>query len=170
VFETRQVLAGMNKTKLNRGRRETRPTEYTGDFGRVRFIDREEKGTTRAIGPTGMRGFLEYGPTRPGPFGEVVGLIDESKVVFRYLPWGSVEPGRHAFEVRYEGSEYVLASRGRRPTPRLEAVDGSVLATFGARSGSVGDSLTPAEYLLVALIAGSGLAEVTLPQSWMARH
>jgi hypothetical protein len=117
-----------------------------------------------------VRGLLEYGPSKPGPFGEVIGLIDESKVVFRYKPWGSVEPGRHAFEVRYEGTEYVLVSRGRRPTARLEAMDGTVLAVFGSRSGRVRAGLSPEEEVLVALIAGSGLAEVTLPQSWAARH
>jgi len=113
---------------------------------------------------------LEFGPTKPGPFGEVIGLIDESKVVFRYRPWGSVEPGRHAFEVRYEGAEYVLVSRGRRPTARLEAIDGTVLAMFGGRSGRSWEGLTVEEEVLVALIAGSGLADVTLPQSWAARH
>jgi hypothetical protein len=122
------------------------------------------------VGSSGVRGLLEYGPSKPGPFGEVIGLIDESKVVFRYKPWGSVEPGRHAFEVRYEGTEYVLVSRGRRPTARLEAMDGTVLAVFGGRSGRVRAGLSPEEEVLVALIAGSGLAEVTLPQSWAARH
>lgn len=113
---------------------------------------------------------LEYGPSVPGPFGEVVGLIDESKVVFRYLPWGTVEAGRHAFEIRHEGTEYVLASRGRRrPVPTLETSDGRPLATFG-RSGTAADPLEPAEVMLVALIAGSGIYSVTLPQSWAARH
>lgn len=160
----------MHKTKLHTPRGDVRPSEFRGPFGTVRFTNNTKSDNTDAIGPTGIHGVLEYGPSKPGPFGEVIGLIDDSKVVFRYLPWGSVEPGRHAFEVRYEGAEYVLASRGRRPTAGLEALDGSVLATFGARGGKVSDRLTPAEYVLVALVAASGLAEVTLPQSWMARH
>lgn len=162
----------MQKTKLTRARGSDRPTEFTCQSQTVRFVDQAVKGKTRAVGPNGLRGLLEFGPSTPGPFGEVVGLIDESKVVFRYLPWGSVEPGRHSFEVRYEGAEYLLASRGRRGTPTLEAVDGTALATFGrySDSGRAADDLTPAEEILVALIAASGLALVTLPQSWAARH
>ena len=160
----------MQKTRLVRGRGESRPTEFRRDSRSVRFVDRDQKGKTRVVGPTGVRGLLEYGPSKPGPFGEVVGLIDESKVVFRYRPWGSVEPGRHAFELRHEGTEYVRVSRGRRPAPRLEAMDGTVLAVFGSRSGRAWPGLTVVEEVLVALIAGSGLADVTLPQSWAARH
>ena len=90
--------------------------------------------------------------------------------LFRYRPFGSVEPGRHSFEVRYEGTEYVLVSRGRRPKPQLESADGAVLAVFGSRSGRAAHSLTVEEEVLVALIAGSGIGAVTLPQSWNARH
>ena len=160
----------MHKTRLIRTRGETRPTEFRRNSRSVRFVDRETRGKTRAVGPTGVRGLLEYGPSKPGPFGEVVGLINESKVVFRYLPWGSLEPGRHAFEVRFEGAEYILVSRGRRPTPRLEAMDGTLVAVFGNRSGRAWPGLSLEEEILVALIAGSGLARVTLPQSWAARH
>ncbi|NNC91913.1 MAG: hypothetical protein HKN80_05425 [Acidimicrobiia bacterium] len=160
----------MKKTRLVRARGESRPTQFRRDSRSVRFVDTETRGKTRAVGPTGIRGLLEYGPSKPGPFGEVIGLIEESKVVFRYLPWGAVEPGRHSFEVRYEGAEYVLVSRGRRPTPQLEAIDGTVLAVFGNRSGRASSELTQQEEVLVALIAGSGLANVTLPQSWAARH
>jgi len=161
---------GMHKTRLIRSRSEGRPTEFRHNSRSVHFVDRDQKGKTRAVGPTGVRGLLEFGPSKPGPFGEVIGLIDESKVVFRYLPWGSVEAGRHAFEVRFEGAEYILVSRGRRPTPRLEAADGTVMAVFGNRSGQAWPGLTAEEEVLVALIAGSGLAAVTLPQSWAARH
>jgi len=162
----------MQKTKLIRTRGGERPTEFICRSQTFRFVDLAVKGKTRAVGPTGLRGLLEFGPSTPGPFGEVVGLIDESKVVFRYLPWGSVAPGRHSFEVRYEGAEYLLVSRGRRGTPTLEAADGTALATFGrhSNSGRAADGLSAAEELLVALIAGSGLGKVTLPQSWAARH
>ncbi len=160
----------MQKTQLIRPRGQTRPTEFTFSDRTIRFVDRGRNGKTRVLGPTGIRGLLEFGPSSPGPFGEVVGRVDESKVVFRYRPWGSVERGRHAFEVRYEGTEYVLVSRGRRPTPQLEAVDGRILAVFGSRSGRIARNVTPEEEVLVALIAGSGLADVTLPQSWAARH
>jgi hypothetical protein len=160
----------MPKTKLIRDRGASRPRLLKGPFGTVTFTAPEQNSKTWAVGPTGVRGLLEYGPSVPGPFGEVVGLIDESKVVFRYLPWGSVESGRHAFQVRYEGAEYILVSRGRRrPVPTLEAVDGRVLATF-AGSGTAADELTVEEVILVALIAGSELASVTMPQSWAARH
>ncbi len=162
----------MKKTKLIRTRGVDRPAEFRIQSRTVRFVDQAVRGKTRAVGPTGMRGLLEFGPSTPGPFGEVVGLIDESKVVFRYLPWGSVEPGRHSFEVRYEGAEYLLVSRGRRGTPTLEEAGGTALAVFGrySSSGRASDDLTAAEEVLVALIAGSGLAQATLPQSWAARH
>jgi hypothetical protein len=160
----------MKKTRLKRERGELRPAEFDGHLGSVRFTDRSQNSRTRAVGPDGLRGMLQYGPSTPGPFGEVIGLIDEAKVVFRYLPWGAVVAGRHAFEVRHEGAEYVLVSRGRRPTPQLETPDGTVVATFAGRTGTVADSLTPAEYLLAALIAGSGIGDVTLPQSWNARN
>ena len=160
----------MKKTRLKRERGESRPAAFDGHLGTVRFTDRVHNSRTRATGPAGRHGFLEFGPSTPGPFGEVIGLIEESKVVFRYLPWGAVVAGRHAFEVRHEGAEYVLASRGRRPTPQLETPDGTVVATFGGRTGTVADSITPTEYLLAALIAGSGIGDVTLPQSWSARH
>lgn len=125
---------------------------------------------TWAVGPSGKRAHLDYGPAVPGPFGEVVGLIDDGKVVFRYLPWGTVAPGRHAFEVRYEGAEYVLASPGRRrPIPTLTDSDGRTIATFG-RTGSIAEGVSDEESLLVALIAGSFVYRVTLPQSWAARH
>ena len=160
----------MPRTKLIHDRGATRPRRLTGVFGTVTFTAPEQNAKTWAVGPDGMRGLLEYGPSVPGPFGEVVGLIDESKVVFRYLPWGSVESGRHAFEIRHEGDAYVLASRGRRrPVPTLENGDGRVLATFG-RSGTAADGLSAAEVLLVGLIAGSSIFSVTMPQSWAARH
>ncbi|MCP5114394.1 MAG: hypothetical protein GY953_26490, partial [bacterium] len=147
----------MRKTKLTRRRGESRPIHFTrGGHGQVRFIDRDRNSATRVIGPTGVHGLLPFGPSSPGPFGEVVGLIDESKVVFRYLPWGSVEAGRHAFDVRHEGAEFVLVSRGRRPVSQLETSDGKVVAVFGNRSGRAARSLTPEEEVLVALIAGSG--------------
>jgi len=160
----------MQKTKLKRSRDGSRPTEFTRHSRTVRFVDGGHNGTTRVVGPTGLRGMLEFGPSSPGPFGEVVGLIDESKVVFRYRPWGSVERGRHAFEVRYEGAEYVLVSRGRRATPQLEELDGTTLAVFGPRIGRASSELTYEEEILVALIAGSGLARVTLPHGWATRH
>ncbi|MDH3538397.1 MAG: hypothetical protein OEP52_00215 [Acidimicrobiia bacterium] len=160
----------MHKTRFVASGGESRPTEFRFDSRSFCFIDREQSGKTRVVGPTGVRGLLEYGPSTPGPFGEVIGLIDESKVVFRYRPWGSVEPGRHSFEVLYEGTEYVLVSRGQRPSAQLESIDGAVLAVFGGRSGRASADLTAEEEVLVALIAGSRLAEVTLPQSWAARH
>ena len=160
----------MPKTKLILDRGATRPRSLKGAFGTVTFTAPEQNAKTWAVGPGGMRGLLEYGPSVPGPFGEVVGLIDESKVVFRYLPWGSVEPGRHAFEIRHEGAAYVLASRGRRrPVPTLENGNGRVLATFG-RTGTATEDLSPGEVLLVGLIAGSSIYDVTMPQSWAARH
>jgi hypothetical protein len=160
----------MPRTKLIRDRGASRPRLMKGPFGTVTFTAPDQNSKTWAVGPTGVRGQLEYGPSVPGPFGEVVGLIDRSKVVFRYLPWGFIEPGRHAFHILFEGAEYVLASRGRRrPVPTLETVDGRVLATF-ARSGTAADDLTVEEVVLVALIAGSELADVTMPQSWAARH
>jgi len=160
----------MRKTTLVRARGETRPVEFICHHDTYKYLDRSDRSKTRVSGPTGVHGYLEFGPTTPGPFGEVVGLIDESKLVFRYQPWGSVERGRHALEVRYEGSEYVLVSRGRRPTPQLELIDGTVLARFGPRKGRLARSLTPEEGVIVALIAASGIADITLPQSWAARH
>ena len=160
----------MKRTKLVTDRGATRPAKLHGPFGTMRFTDLDQKGRTRVVGPSGATGLLKFGPTTPGPLGEVVGLIDESKVVFRYRPWGSVEPGRHAFEIRYEGAEYVLVSRGRGPTPQLEAGDGKVLAAFGRRWGRASRELTDVEAVLVALIAASGIAAVTLPQGWLARH
>ena len=160
----------MRRTKLVQDRSASRPRQLKGAFGAVTFTAPGQNAKTWAVGPDGTRGLLEYGPSTPGPFGETVGLIDESKVVFRYLPWGSVEPGRHAFQIRYEGAEYVLASRGRRrPIPTLEGIDGRVVATFG-RSGTAATGLSPAEIVLIGLIAGSEIAAVTLPQSWAARH
>ena len=160
----------MEKTTLVRGRGEPRPVEFVCHGESFRYLDRAERSKTRVIGPTGIRGHLDFGPTTPGPFGEVVGLIDESKVVFRYRPWGSVERGRHALDVRYEGAEYILVSRGRRPTPRLESIDGTTVAVFGPRRGRLARVATPQEGVLVALIAASGIANITLPQSWAARH
>ena len=160
----------MIKTTLVRARGETRPVAFACHGDSFHYVDRAERSKTRVVGPTGIHGHLEFGPTTPGPFGEVVGLIHESKVVFRYRPWGAVEPGRHALEVRYEGAEYVLVSRGRRPTPQLEAIDGAVLAVFGSRKGRLARDATSEEEVLVALIAASGIAGITLPQSWAARH
>ena len=159
----------MRRTKLVFQRGASRPRQLKGPFGVVTFTAPEQNAKTWAVGPDAMRGLLEYGPSVPGPFGEVVGLIDEAKVVFRYLPWGLVEPGRHSFQIRYEGAEYVLASRSRRGLPTLEGADGRVLATFG-RSGTAADDLSPAEVVLVGLIAGSEIGAVTMPQSWAARH
>lgn len=160
----------MRRTKLVYDRGATRPRQLRGPFGSVTFTAPDQNSKTWAVGPTGIRALLEYGPSVPGPFGEVVGLIDEGKVVFRYLPWGTVEAGRHAFEVRYEGAEYVLASRGRRrPLPTLTASDGRTVATFG-RTGSVAEGISKEEVMLVALIAGSAVFQVTMPQSWAARH
>ena len=160
----------MKKTKLVRDRGEARPSRFIGPHSTIRFIDRHDNARTRVCGPHGMEGGLEFGPTAPGPFGEVIGHIDESKVVIRYRPWGSVEPARPAFEIRFEGTEYVLVARGRRPTPQLEDIDGQVLARFGKRVGSATRSLNPDEEILVALIAGSGVADTTMPQSWSARR
>lgn len=160
----------MKRTKLVIDRGATRPARLHGPFGVMHFTDLEQNGSTRVVAPSGAVGLLKFGPTTPGPLGEVAGLIDESKVVFRYRPWGSIEPGRHAFEIRYEGAEYVLVSRGRGPTPQLEAVDGEVLAAFGSRLGRASQTLSDDEAVLVALIAASGIADVTLPQGWLARH
>ncbi|MBT8165832.1 MAG: hypothetical protein KJP22_05475 [Acidimicrobiia bacterium] len=160
----------MRKTTLVRERGDTRPVAYTCHGDSYHYVDRAERSKTRVVGPTGIRGHLDFGPTTPGPFGEVVGLIEESKVVFRYRPWGSVEPGRHALDVRYEGAEYILVSRGRRPTPHLESIDGTTLAVFGNRKGRLARIATPHEGILAALIAASGIANITLPQSWAARH
>ncbi|MBT8216974.1 MAG: hypothetical protein KJO17_09005, partial [Acidimicrobiia bacterium] len=79
-----------------------------GPFGAIRYVANQSRSRTRVVGPTGVRGLLEFGPAAPGPLGEVLGLIEESKVVLRYLPWGSLEPGRHSLEVHYEGTDYVL--------------------------------------------------------------
>ena len=152
----------MKKTKLIQNRGVSRPSAFEGPHGTFRFIDIGDKSRTKVVGPHGMRGELEFGPSAPGPFGEVIGQIDDSKVVFRYRPWGSMEPGRHSFEIRYEGAEYTLVARGRRPVPQLENTDGLVLAMPRV--------LNPDEDVLVALIAGSGVADVTLPQGWLARH
>jgi hypothetical protein len=160
----------MKKTTLVRKRGETRPVEFCWRGETFRYVDLADRSKTRVIGPTGIHGHLQFGPTTPGPFGEVVGLIEESKVVFRYRPWGSVERGRHALDVRYEGAEYILVSRGRRPTPRLERFDGATVAVFGTRRGQLARASTPQERVLVALIAASGIANITLPQSWAARH
>lgn len=160
----------MKKTKLIQERGTARPTELVGPHGSFTFVDGKDQSRTRVVGPNGIRGELEFGPTAPGPFGELIGYIDESKVVFRYRPWGSIEPGRHAFDIRFEGAEYVLVSRGRRPVPQLEDAHGLVLAIFGKKSGAASRALNPDEDILVALIAGSGVADVTLPQSWLARH
>ena len=160
----------MRRIKLVYDRGATRPRQLGGPFGTITFTAPDQNSKTWTVGPSGIRAHLEYGPSVPGPFGEVVGLIDDGKVVFRYLPWGSIEPGRHAFEVRYEGADYVLASRGRRrPVPTLTASDGRTIATFG-RTGFVADDISGEEYLLVALIAGSDIFQVTMPQSWAARH
>jgi hypothetical protein len=160
----------MRKTILQRERGETRPVAFVSHGETFHYVDRAERLKTRVIGPTGIHGHLNFGPTTPGPFGEVVGLIEESKVVFRYRPWGSVERGRHALDIRYEGAEYILVSRGRRPAPQLEAIDGTILAVFGNRRGRLARLATPQECVLVALIAASGIANITLPQSWAARH
>jgi len=160
----------MKKTKLIQDRGSSRPTAFEGPHGTLRFFDIEDKSRTKVVDRHGMRGELEFGPSAPGPFGEVIGQIDESKVVFRYRPWGSMEPGRHSFEIRYEGTEYSLVARGRRSVPQLEDTDGLVLAVFGKRGGTASRALNPDEDVLVALIAGSGVADVTLPQSWLARH
>ncbi|NNF09335.1 MAG: hypothetical protein HKN74_03530 [Acidimicrobiia bacterium] len=131
----------------------------------------QSRSRTRVVGPTGVRGLLEFGPAAPGPLGEVLGLIEESKVVLRYLPWGSLEPGRHSLEVHYEGTDYVLVSRGaRRPTPHLETSDGTPLAAFSGRRGKAAPDLSEQEAVLVALIAGSGIADITRPQTWAVRH
>lgn len=160
----------MKRTKLVTDRRASRPASLRGPFGTMHYSDLDQNGKTRVTGPTGIHGLLKYGPSTPGPLGEVIGLIEESKVVFRYRPWGSVEPGRHAFEIRYEGAEYVLVSRGRGPTPQLESSDGKTLAAFGGRRGRASHKLSEDEAVLVALIAASGIADVTLPQGWLARN
>jgi len=164
------ALAGMKKTRLVTERGASRPARLDGPFGTMHYADLDQNGKTRVASRSGLHGLLRFGPSTPGPFGEVVGLINESKVVFRYRPFGSVEAGRHAFEVRYEGAEYVLVSRGRGPTPRLETGDGKALAAFGSRRGRASRELTEDETILVALIAGSGIAEVTMPQGWLARN
>lgn len=160
----------MKRTKLVTDRGATRPARLHGPFGVMRYTDLNENGRTRVVAPSGAVGLLKFGPTTPGPFGEVAGLIEESKVVFRYRPWGSVERGRHAFEIRFEGAEYLLVSRGRGPTPQLEVGDGQVLAAFGGRRGRASQTLSDEEAVLVALIAASGIADITLPQGWLSRH
>lgn len=164
------VEEGVKKTKLIYERGGERPVRFEGPHGSFRYTDPDDRSRTQVVGPHGMRGDLEFGPAAPGPFREVVGHIDEAKVVFRYRPWGSVEPGRHAFEIQCEGSEYTLVARGRRPVPQLEDANGHVLARFGKKAGTAVRGLNPDEDILVALIAGSGLVEVTLPQDWLTRH
>ena len=58
----------MPRTKLIQDRGATRPRQFTGSFGTVTFTAPEQNAKTWAVGPTGMRGLLDYGPSVPGPF------------------------------------------------------------------------------------------------------
>ena len=110
-----------------------------------------------------------------GPFGTIRYIANQSRSRTRVVGptgvRGLLECGRHSLEVHYEGTDYVLVSRGaRRPTPRLETSDGTALAAFSGRRGKAAPDLTEQEAVLVALIAGSGIADVTRPQAWAVRH
>ena len=55
----------MQKTKLIRTRGGERPTGFTFRSQTFRFVDLAVKGKTRVVGPTGLRGLLEFGPSTP---------------------------------------------------------------------------------------------------------
>ena len=161
----------MKRLRIQRERGEIRPTSYEGHHGPLLFVEREDNTRTVVLGHAGGDGELEYGPATPGPFGDVLGRIGDTKVIVRYAPWGTYEPGRHAFNVAFGDEDYVLVSRGRRrPTPQMEMPDGTVMATYGRTGCAISKSATPREEILVALIGGSGIANLTLPQHWLPRH
>ena len=157
--------------RIHRKRGETRPVSYDGHHGPLHFVERQDNMRTVVLGTGGVDGELEYGPATPGPFGDILGRIGDTKVIMRHAPWGAYELGRHTFEVAFGDEDYVLVSRGgRRPTPRLEKSDGSLVATYGRTKGAIARSATVQEAILVALIVGSGVANLTLPQHWLPRH
>ena len=77
MSEQRYHSNHMPRTRLIQDRGAARPHLLKSEFGTVTFTAPEQNAKTWAVGPTGMRGLLEYGPSVPGPFGEVVGLIGE---------------------------------------------------------------------------------------------
>ncbi len=160
----------MKRIRIDRNRGEDRPVSYDGHHGPLLYLDRHDNASTAVAGQTGGEGELEYGPSTP-PFGDILGRVGDTKLVMRYAAWGAYEPGRHAFEVELGDDSYVLVSRGRRRLrPHLELPDGRILATFHRRGGRIAKSATPEEAILVALIVGSGVANLTLPQHWLPRH
>lgn len=135
----------------------------------MRFVERDSMSRTRIVGIDAPEGFLDYGPNTPGPFGEVTGYVGEAKLVLRFAPWGAVEAGRHSLEVHLGDDEYVLVSRGLRARTRLERSDGHLVASLRLGAGTLHKEATPMEAVLVALLIGSGIGDVTRPQSWASR-
>ena len=160
----------MNRIRISRTRGDDRPVSYDGRHGPLLYVERQDNMRTVVLGPAGD-GEVEYGPATPGPFGDIRGRIGDTKVVIRLAMWGAFESGRHAFEVTFGDEDYVLVGRGRRrPRPQLETFDGSVLATYSRRGGAISRSATAEQAILVALIGGSGIANLTVPQHWLPRH
>lgn len=160
----------MRRIRINRSRGDDRPVSYDGPHGPIKYVEPDDDSRTVVVA-NGSGGALEFGPASPGPFGDTLGWVGDTKVVIRYARWGSYEPGRHAFDVRFGDHEYVLVSRGRRrPRPQLERTDGSIFATYRRSGGAIVKRATAEEAMLVALIGGSGLTNLTLPQYWLPRH
>ena len=157
----------MAKFKLKtrgKGRRST----YVGPHGPIR-VSCPQGARTLAQGHGVPRSSLKYGPATAGPFGEVKGWIGEQKLVVRLAPWGT-EVARHALEVRIGDHDYVIRSPGRIAQPTLERADGTVVARLHPLIRFVSDDVSPEEAVLLALIVGSKIHEITLPQAWFARQ
>lgn len=161
----------MKRIRFRRSRGESRPVSYLGPHGPLVYVARDDRTRTVITAPFIGETELEYGPGTP-PFGDILGRIGDTKVLISYAKWGKYEPGRHAFEIEFGDQDYVLVSRGgRRPTPQLEtADDGTLLAIFRRRGGAILESVSREEAILVALIGGSGLTDLTLPQHWSPRR
>ncbi len=161
----------MKRIRIHRTRGEDRPVSYDGLHGPLVYAERDDNARTVVVSKRGLYGELEFGPATPGPFGDTLGWVGDTKVIFRYARWGAFERGRHAFEVKFGDHDYVLVSRGRRrPRPQLELPDGHLLAFYNRKGGAIAKSATVQEAILVALVGGSGMATLTLPQYWLPRH
>jgi hypothetical protein len=148
-------------------RRKGQTGTYVGPHGPIR-VAYPDSLRTLAHGRSVPRSNVKYGPATSGPFGEVKGWVGDLKLIVRLAPWGT-EVARHALEVQVGDNDYVIRSPGRIAQPTLERVDGTVVARLHPLIRFVSDDISPAEAVLVALILGSGLHRITLPQAWFAR-
>lgn len=161
----------MKRIRIKRSRGESRPVSFEGPHGPWRYVALDDNTRTVLSRPLEGNAELEYGPGTPGPFGDILGRIGDTKVVISYAKWGLYTRGRHAFEIEFGDEHYVLVSRGdRRYAPQLELPDGTLVATFSRKGGTISESASLNESVLVALIGGSGIADLTLPQHWSPRH